>query len=55
MNNIHEDEVDTFLYDEGDNTDQNGLRKSTTDINASGQYEGQNIYDIDLDSFEEKP
>lgn len=20
MNNIHEDEVDTFLYDEGDNT-----------------------------------
>jgi len=33
----------------------NGLGKSTVDINAPGQYEGQNIYDVDLDSFEEKP
>jgi len=32
-----------------------GLGKSTVDINAPGQYEGQNIYDVDLDSFEEKP
>jgi len=33
----------------------NGLGKSTVDINAPGQYEGQSIYDVDLDSFEEKP
>jgi hypothetical protein len=33
----------------------NGMGKSTVDINAPGQYEGQNIYDVDLDSFEEKP
>jgi len=31
------------------------MGKSTVDINAPGQYEGQNIYDVDLDSFEEKP
>ncbi|KAJ3102495.1 pre-mRNA 3-end-processing factor fip1l1 [Phlyctochytrium planicorne] len=29
--------------------------KSTIDINAVGQYEGKDIYDADLDSFEDKP
>lgn len=36
--------------------DQSGFQgKSTVDINEPGQYEGQNIFDLDLDSFEEKP
>lgn len=36
----------------GGNASQN---KPTIDINAPGQLNGQNIFDVDLDTFEEKP